>query len=452
MGGNRSGKTTGAIAEDVFWLTGNHPYREVPAPPIRGRIVAVDIEDGIKKIALPELAKWTPRSSLINDSWEDSYDKAARTLTLNNGSFVELMSYEQDVEKFAGVSRHFVHFDEEPPKDIYDECLMRLVDTDGSYWIAMTPLVELTWIQKAIYDPWKAGDNSIFVLLVNTEENPYISVEALDRLTRGLTEEERSARRAGTFVSHTGIIYSGSFSAQDFKEGGNVVPDILNFRFKEYIEGWGHFVCMDHGLVNPTVFLFCCFNGDNDTIIYDELYIHEGKRLVRDNALQYLQRLETLNLKPLYCVGDPSIQNRNAITGTSVQSEYQEHGVGIALGYNDVSAGIARTQNRFAQRKLFVSERCEWTLKEIANYRWDKFSSSKMMSRRNKKETPLKKDDHCMDALRYGVMSRPVLEGEQLLPVGNILNVAVAGPIEMDYELCFSSPQNSFDEVLGIEW
>jgi len=131
-----------------------------------------------------------------------------------------------------------------------------------------------------------------------------------------------------------------------------------------------------------------------------------------------------------------------------------EHGVPIALGHNDVRAGITRMQNRFGKRALFITRRCEQTLKEIANYRWDRFASSKIEARRNKKEVPLKKNDHCMDALRYGVMSRPAYEDEEeYSPVGNVLNLPVAGVKDMDYELCFSHQREpQFDEQLGIEW
>jgi len=451
IGGNRSGKTVGSVCEDLMWLTGNHRFRDDIPTPCRGRIVAVDIEDGVKKIILPELAKWTPRSFLINDSWEDSYDRQSRTLTLNNGSFVELMSYEQDVGKFAGTSRHFIHFDEEPPKDIYDECLMRLIDTDGSYWISMTPLIEMSWVKTQIYEPWEAGDQSIFVIQVDTEDNPHVPASSLDRLTRGLSEEERAARTKGVFITHTGLVYQGTFSAKSYLEGGNVVPDFVGSHlFQDFVKGWGHFTCMDHGFSNPTVFLFCCFNEYGVIIAYDEIYLN--RTTVKDLAQIYRQRVETLGVEPIYCVGDPSNLTRTeAITGTTIQSEYMEHGVAIALGHKDVNAGIVRCQNRFQMKKLFISERCRHTLKEISNYRWDRFSSSKIAARRNQKETPLKKDDHCMDALRYGVMSRPALEGEEDLKPFNFLNVPEAGLKDMDYELCFSQPE-SYDENLGIEW
>lgn len=60
IGGNRSGKTTGGIAEDIYWLTGRHPYRVTPPAPVAGRIVSVDFLNGIEKIIRPELARWLP--------------------------------------------------------------------------------------------------------------------------------------------------------------------------------------------------------------------------------------------------------------------------------------------------------------------------------------------------------------------------------------------------------
>ena len=454
IGGNRSGKTVGGAAESVMWLTGEHKFRkDVPPPPVRGRMVAIDIEDGIKKIAVPEIQRWLPVRFLKNGSWEDSYDKQSRTLSLTNGSFLEFMSYEQDVEKFAGTSRHFTWFDEEPPEDIFNECLMRLIDTDGSYWISMTPLIELSWVKEKIYDPWAEGNQSIYVLEVNTEENPHIKIEALDRITRGLSVEERKARRTGSFITHTGRVFANSFSPLPSTEGGNLVPDILEgFNFHTYRKEWGHFVCMDHGYANPTVFLFCCYNADGLIIVYDEVY--ETQRIIKENALLYRARVETLKIKPIYCVGDPTIQNTSAITRTSIQTEYAEHGVPIALGNNDVRGGIARVQNRFQKKLLFISERCEHTLREINNYRWDRYASSKIEVRRNKKEVPLKKNDHCMDALRYGVMSRPAFEEEIDTPVGNVLNLPEAGEKDFDYELAFSSKNRNqvYDPVLGLEW
>src|SRR5690348_3156037 len=60
IGGNRSGKTTGGIVEDIWWLTHRHPYRRIPDRPIHGRIVCVDFLNGIEKIIKPQLKQWIP--------------------------------------------------------------------------------------------------------------------------------------------------------------------------------------------------------------------------------------------------------------------------------------------------------------------------------------------------------------------------------------------------------
>jgi hypothetical protein len=325
----------------------------------------------------------------------------------------------------------------------------------------MTPLIEMSWTKDRIYDPWAEGDNSIFVLEVNTEENPHIKIEALDRITRGLSDEERAARRSGSYISHTGLVYAGSFNASIHDPRtrvGNVLDDILTLdTWHQYKnpQKWSHFCMFDHGFTNPTCFLFACFDNEGRIVVYDEHY--EIKKIVKDNAILFKQRLETLRIRPEYIIGDPSIQNTDPITGTSIQMEYGEEDVYISLANNDVRSGIARVQSRFKNGLLFITKRCENTLKELNNYRWDRYASSKIEVRRNKKEVPLKKNDHAMDALRYGVVSRPALMDEIDLPVGNVLNSPVSSRAghDFDYEKVFGSQNNyasPLDDMLGSEW
>lgn len=456
IGGNRSGKTVGGCTEDVMRLIGKHRFRtDLPNPPIRGRIVCVDVEEGIKKIAIPEIMRWLPRNYLKNGSWEDSYDKQARTLTLTNGSFLEFMSYEQLKDKFAGTSRHFVHFDEEPPLDIFNECMMRLVDTDGDWWITMTPLIEMSWTKDQLYDPFQAGDRQdLQILEVNTEENPHINIEAMDRLSLGLKDSEKQARRSGAYISHTGRVYGPAvFNDELSTHGGNVLEDVFTLpAIWRTMLSYEHFVMWDHGLNNPTAILFACYDTEGRIFVYDELYLSD--KVIREYASIFLRRLEELGITLQYIVGDPSIQNRLPNTGNSIQIEYAECGVNISLGNNDVRGGIARVQGRFAKRLLFISKRCTNTLRELSNYRWDRFASSKIENRRNAKDLPLKKNDHAMDALRYGVCSRPAMDGEVDIPFTNVLGYPVALSRDFDWDKMIPEEANSpaIDEVLGAEW
>lgn len=435
IGGNRSGKTVGGGAETVAWLSGNHEKAgdERFRPPVRGRAVGVDFDNGVKKIMMPEVARWIPPSLLKNGSWEDSYAKGEKFLTLTNGSTLEFMSYDQEVEKFAGTSRHFVWFDEEPPEDIFNECLLRLVDTRGRWWMTMTPLIEMSWTFDRLYESSKDGLNpGIDVFEVHTAMNKYVNLNEVEVLFDGISDEEKDARLRGTYIQQSGTIYGKVIDPRV-----NYIGDLLaSDRWPLIYDKWGHFGMLDHGYTNPTAFLLGAYDEEGRVIIYDEYY--HTKRLVHENAGKILERIRDLKLEDKidYIVADPSIRNTDPISGTSILSEYADHGLFLSLGNNDVDAGILRVSSRFKNKQLFITSRCEKLKWELGRYRWDKFASSKIAARRNLKETPLKKDDHACDALRYGLVSRPMLEGEVDVKVGNLLNTPTArSDWDSDFEL-----------------
>lgn len=419
-------------------MTGKHIFHNKFNAPVRMRAVGVDFDNGVDKIMLPEVAKWIPPSELIEGSWERSYQRGNRTLTLENGSTCEFMSYDQDVDKFAGTSRHGVWFDEEPPEDIFNECLARLIDTKGDWWLTMTPLIDMSWTLDRLYTPGITGTNpNIEVFEVNTEENQYVSVAEIDLLTMGMTEEQKAARRAGKYMTYTGTIYGSVITDQTY------IPDVFEEHdgkpatWSTYYEKWEHFGMLDHGFRNPTAFLFGCYDQEGRIVIYDEYY--ESNRVVDENAVGILSKIRELKLtdKMQYMVADPSIRNTDPITGTSVQQVYGENGLYFTLANNDVTSGINRVISRFKNQNLFISKRCKHLIWELGRYRWDRYASTKVTAKNNIKETPMKKDDHACDALRYGIVSRPAMLGEEELRFGNLIGapVALVGDARYDEEL-----------------
>ena len=121
LGSNRSGKTTVDVAECEWWATGTHPYRETPEPPIRIRVCCTDFKRGILKVMIPKFQEFVIRENLRGKSWDTAFSKEEMTFYWENGSFVEFMSYDQDVEKFGGVSRHLIIEDEPSPEEIHGE-------------------------------------------------------------------------------------------------------------------------------------------------------------------------------------------------------------------------------------------------------------------------------------------------------------------------------------------
>jgi phage terminase large subunit-like protein len=406
IGGNRSGKTTGGVVEDIWWARGTHPYRHVPDPPIRGRVVGVDFLQGIQKILLPEFQRWTPPSLLKNGSWEDSYNKELRTLTFANKSFIEFMSYDQDTDKFAGTSRHFVHYDEEPPQHIYNECGARLVDTNGSWWITMTPVEGITWVYNKLYLPGLNGlDSNVVIFIADMLDNPYITPEAAEIYLSGLDPEERKARESGKFIHLGGLVYK-NFHKATHVINESVIPPL----------NWEWYCSLDHGYNNPTAWLWHAVSPDNEVITFSEHYASE--MTVEEHAAIVHNRNSGFKRIPDIYVGDPSIAQRSGITGTSIKTEYAQHGIPIMDGNNDVSVGVARIAGYLRPKldtgvpRWRITNNCVNLIWEMEHLRWARYNSRKMQEDHNKKDQIHKKDDHACDSARYFFTCLPDLTPE----------------------------------------
>lgn len=411
IGGNRSGKSFGNVAECTYWLTKRHPYRRIPVgdyEATRGRINTVDFINGADKILLPLFKQLIPPSYLKNGSWEDSYHKASRVLTLNNDSFIEFLSYESDLDKFAGTSRHFVSYDEEPPEVIYTENKARLIDTQGHQWFSMTPVEGMSWVYDAIYLPGKEGNADFHITEISMDENPYLSEEAVREFLEGLDENEKLARGKGQFIEMGGKIYKGF----DPTIGGKHVLDRTNLRLPSNVPIG---ISLDHGFNNPTALLWHALLPEGRVITFHERYL--SGEVVQGHARYVHEFNRTNRIQPAILVADPSIKNTDPITGTSIQQEYIKFGLPFTLANNDVKAGIERVSSYLRPRAggipmWQVTRDCPNTIREMARYKWSTYQSKKLDARYNRKEEPHKKDDHACDSLRYFLMSRPNLELE----------------------------------------
>lgn len=404
IGGNRSGKTVGGVVEDLWWATKRHPFKEWKwgDEPCRGRIVTVDFLNGWEKIIKPEIARWVPPSDLRGGSWDKAFDKQEKVLWFENGGFIEIMSYDQDLDKFAGTSRHFVHFDEEPPQDIYTECMARLVDTGGHAWLTMTPVEGMTWVYDTIYEKGVAGDSELYdVIEVSMTENPYLNANEITIFLDSLDDDERKAREHGKFVQLGGLIY------KDFDPESHVVAPMVPPK------DWTWVCSLDHGFNNPTAWLWHAVSPDGQVVTFYEHYLSGWT--VDQHAAKVHSINKELGRPPDYYIGDPSIRNTDPITGTSIHEEYIKYGVPITLANNDVDAGIIRvarylrTKQANGKPQLVITDNCENLIRELRRYRWATFANKTLQNKNNAQEKPHKKDDHACDSLRYFIMSRPDL-------------------------------------------
>lgn len=406
IGGNRSGKTTGGIVEDVWWLTNKHPYLETPQRPVAGRIVSVDFANGVNKIIIPQLKQWVPPSQLRGGSWFSAYDSMERTLNFENGSFVELMSYDQDLDKFAGTSRDFIHYDEEPPEDIRIENLARLIDRKGREWFTLTPVEGMAWIFDQLYEPALGGINPLIdVIEVGMEENPHLDMEEVEEFLSKLSPEERDIRGKGKFVTRGGLVY------KKFSIPTHVIDPIDPKAFKGPHYRW--YMSLDHGFNNPTAVLWHVVDKDGRIITFAEHY--EAERTI-DYHSEVIKNYENQFGKvPDLRVCDPALAQRQAVTGTSIQTEYAMRGIGMALGNNDVLTGVAKVNQYLdngadGKPNWLITANCANLIKEIQRLRWKTWASKKQQSENNAYDQIHKKDDHACDSARYAFSFLPELK------------------------------------------
>lgn len=403
FGGTQSGKTTAGLADDIIQAVDRDclpehllPYKRYEAP-FLCRIMAESFPV-LETTLIQKLQDLLPTEQLVGGSWATAYDRNLRVLYFENGSKFFFMTYEQEVRKMGGASIDRVHFDEEPPLAVYNECKFRVTAKSGDLLFTMTPIFGITWTYSALWQ--KRGEEvapnvykgeDFECCTVDISENPAMGPKDVALALEDLSEEEKAARKEGRFIALHGLIYS------DYKQSLHRVPD------RPLPPNVNIVVGIDPGIRNRTAVVWIYLTHDDKMVVFKEGYYQD---MTIKQVCDEIQKTNAeFDISPLYYVIDPAARNKNHQTGRSDQMEYADHGVVTIAGQNSVTAGINRIKERFQSERIFVFESCVHLDNELQMYRWKQPPKSGEDSR----QAPVKKDDHLVDALRYAVMSRPYL-------------------------------------------
>lgn len=405
---HNSGKTTAGLADDIIQAIDEDavpehlkPYKKFK-PPFLCRIMAESFPV-LETTLLQKLQELLPADQLLGGSWAKAYDKNLRVLYFANGSKFFFMTYEQEVRKMGGASIDRVHFDEEPPLAVFNECRLRVMAHGGDLLFTMTPVFGLTWTFDQLWrrrgdqvekDVYRAPD--IDVVTVDIKDNPTIDHRQIELALEGMSDEERAAREKGHFVALHGLIYA------DFKRDLHVTPE------RPIPDNVNVVVGIDPGMRYAAAVVWIYLTPDDTMVVFHESY-HQGQ-----SARQVCQTIHetnaALDVHPLYYVIDPAARNKEHQTGRSTQMEYADNGIVTILGQHAVTAGINRVRERFQKERLYIQANCTQLIDELQKYRWKR----PPRTGEDGKEAPVKKEDHGLDALRYAVMSRPYLPEVQI--------------------------------------
>lgn len=393
FGGNRTGKTECGAVECVYMARGIHPYRENRKSTV-GFVVSVSTKvqkDVAQKKILSYLdPMWIDEIIMQTGNASSPENGVIERIVVNNvsgeKSTIIFKSAEEGREKFQGASLDYVWFDEEPPEDIYNECYMRVLDKKGDIFGTMTPLKGLTFVYNKIYLN-EGADDEVFCIFMDWSDNPFLDAGEVKRLSSLLSAEELEARKYGRFVSRgAGLVYP------EFDENETVVEPF------NIPDSWQDKMSIDPGLNNPlSVHWYAVDPYTNNIYVVAEHY--EAERNIDYHAEKIKEVCKMLNWhKNSFGTFDALIDSaalQTTLNGAkSVAELFRERGIAVNPKVNkDLFSGISKVKsllkNVNGERKLFIFKTCVNMIREIKGYRW------------GNSDSPIKKDDHSMDELRY---------------------------------------------------
>lgn len=392
--GNRFGKTSLMILEDIWHATGEYPswYPEGGKSPCPcdGRIVCTDFVNGIEKIILPTLFKWLPKGSL------KEYSKQKRIIYLMNGSTIDCMSQDQDVQAFAGVSRHWTHFDEHGRYDIYLECKMRLLDTSGRFWSSLTPELGMSWEFDTILEK-EAGRKELEIFRGATMDNPTLSPDEIERMKEGLSPEEIRVKLYGDMVALTGKVY------KEFNKADHVIEPFYIPR------EWKRVRAIDPHINKPTAVTWIVVSPEQNYYVYDEALLTDvrGDTLPISECAKAIKAKDGLDRISLTLM-DSKIGNVEATLYNmdSVKAEFQRHGIWSRDGIADPDYRILKVRERLKLKEpykkptIYFFNNCVKTIWQMEHYVY-KETTRVEAEKKDPTNKVKKKDDDLVDCVGY---------------------------------------------------
>ncbi len=397
FGGNRSGKTECGAVECVYMARGTHPWRENKKD-TQGWVVSLSQQvqrNVAQKKILHYLRKdWIEEIVMLSgrkDSPESGIIDFIRVKNVFGGiSVIGFKSCDQGREKFQGTSLDFVWFDEEPPKDVYLECRMRVMDRRGDIFGTMTPLKGLTFVHSDIYMN-RFGDGEVWCEMMEWSDNPFLSEEEIRAMESCLDEQTLQSRRFGRFASDKGLVYP------EFEEGLHVIEPF------DIPREWQDNISIDPGLNNPlSAHWYAVDFDDNVYVVYEH---YEAGRDVDYHAEAIRSICERLKWKRdrqgrICALIDSAAKQRTLASVKSVVELFYERGILVNPNVDkDLFAGIARVKSYLNQKNglpnIYIFNTCVKLIEELKGYYW------------GSGDAPRKTDDHALDEMRYFLMSKP---------------------------------------------
>lgn len=290
-------------------------------------------------------------------------------------------SYDQRREAFQGTEQDVILLDEEPPMDVYTECLMRTMTNNGMVMLTFTPLMGMSEVVLSILPKGTESEDgeadesqSKFVVSASWDDVPHLSPAAKQQLWDSIPPFQRDSRTKGIPQLGAGAIYP-------VPESDIIVPDFV------IPDHWPRGYALDVGW-NRTAALWGAHDLESDIIyLYSEHYRGQAEPSVH---------AESIRGRGKWIPGciDPAARGRSQRDGEQLKQQYEDLGLDLMNANNAKEAGIYAVWQRLSYGKMKV-------FSSLNNWK-----SEFRLYRRDDKGQVVKINDHLMDCMRYIVMTR----------------------------------------------
>ena len=355
------------------WLAYNGlPQSLIPLNPSTVWASSLSYSDGLEYVR-PKLDKFLPIGTK-RIRWS-SQDRASALLP--QGGKIVSMSADSGREKYQGASVALCWLDEEHPIDIFEECLLRIVDSKGLIMLTMTPLKGMTWIYDFFVEQLKEGYKTH---AISGLDNPFISSVKLRRSVQHMNETTQNARLYGQFGNQTGLVYS------EFSTRIHVVDAF------EIPEHWPRYRAIDFGCKNPFCCLWFALDEKDDVLHCYREYFKTEKTTVENGHMVY--SLSKNDPPVAWSVADPESKDGRLSLARfcNISTKAAPKHIGVIETINQVKERLCLDAN--GKPHLLIHASCKQLIKEFKLYRWNNKATI---------DKPVKKDDHGLDALRYQI-------------------------------------------------
>ena len=271
------------------------------------------------------------------------------------------------------------------PRSFVDQMIGRCSVPGARIWMNCNPQGPRHFIKTDFIDEITNPKKSICRIHFLLEDNPTLTQETIDFYKGQFQGVFYKRNILGLWMMAEGVVYDM------WDEDKYTFSELPDRRF-DRTEVW-----IDHGQRNPTAFLLVKIeDGNHPRFWVVREYYHDGSkrqktvRQYRNDLLHFIEG-EEIDGVVIDSAATELIDELRMTTQLPVREADK-----------DVLEGIRRVQTTIFEGRLWVHENCHNLLREFQSYVWDEKKAQRG------EDEPVKKDDHCLDALRYGINTQNV--------------------------------------------